>query len=1115
MATPDETRPAADGKGGGQGDRPADPKPADPKPGALPKIAWLLAVLVPPSALAGFWRDVVRDHAVLAVVLLAVYWALLTAGRFAAGFVRDLVTRRRAGWLDSADRALSLRFTRFRDKYLENLAGSLRYIDQKGLATVGFYAPELDEVFVDVSLAMRAPGLIQGDVLSGASGERPGGGHEPGPPESAERRSITDFLDQPEPRVLAIVGAPGSGKTTLLRHTARHICLDRDGRRRTVPILLYLRDHIAAITGNPRIGLADVLRGTLGRIGADEPPGWLEKRLEEGDCVVLLDGLDEVADLRDRRLVADWAERQIADHPRNDYVITSRPKGYRDAPLAGATVLQTRRFTDPQIATFVRSWYLAVERHIARPEGRDDEEVRRRAEQGADDLRARLRASPNLHELTVNPLLLTMIANVHRYRGALPGTRSDLYREICQVMLWRRTESKGLAVEPRGSQKELLLRHLAFEMMQRRVRDITAADCERILRPVLRRVPGELSAEDFLADAGSNGLVVERENGVFAFAHFTFQEYLAAEHILEKGPVRTLVRAVDDDWWRECTLLYAARADVDPIVEACLRSGTVTALALAFDCADEGRELGPELRARLDALLDASGTEDLERRRLMTAVTITRQLRSVIRTADGGRLCTTPVGAGTYELFRQETGAPPPDAPSGGDPNGPVLGVRARQARAFVQWVNELVRGESLYRLPTRAEITDPNAQSILYPAGSARHPESFWVTAAEQPERPVLWSPPDADASRALTAADVLAEARRDVDGAATVLAAVLALRAKASAAAALRLLDAVGDPDLDSAVARLPDAVSALDAAFAHGLIESLDTGFGLASAIAPDAHRVQKVAGELIDAEETAVLRILIRILAIDVAMDLSSLLGSGRATGVAELDTLKEPLRALERDTLRSRRRRNVPYQSVVSAGELLRYPASGNPEGLDENSAVLPLARARLDVQCLAVGPVLSWTADAMAASPDQPVKPFVVTAVDWPALADVLPHGSMMRIGSVAWEVERTALLTREALPTLDLSWTSGDDPSRAWLTELADATARTAAPWLARKSDAGREEVGRMRLSALCLAAESRIRGNRDLAVRWAAHAAAITWLQKRREGALPPVEAIVLASD
>ena len=318
-------------------------------------------------------------------------------------------------------------------------------------------------------------------------------------------------------------------ETTLLRHTARQVCRAHRGRRRAVPILLYLRDHVAAIVSMPDVALPELLRGMLGPYRADEPAGWFEQRLRDGDCVVLLDGLDEVARQEDRGGVADWVERQIRQYPKNDYVITSRPQGYRTTSIDGATVLQVRSFTDEQVTRFVRGWYLAVERHST---GTAGEDVGLRAASDADDLLTRLNDAPGLYDLTVNPLLLTMIATVHRYRGALPGSRADLYGEICQVMLWRRQEAKKLPIELDGDKKEALLRGLAFTMMQQRVRDLPRADLLAEIRPGLRRMSRNLTAEGFLTDIGSNGLLIERESGLYAFAHQTFQEYLAASYCI-------------------------------------------------------------------------------------------------------------------------------------------------------------------------------------------------------------------------------------------------------------------------------------------------------------------------------------------------------------------------------------------------------------------------------------------------------------------------------------------------------------------------------------------------------------------------------------------------------
>ena len=60
--------------------------------------------------------------------------------------------------------------------------------------------------------------------------------------------------------------------------------------------------------------------------------------------------------------VAAWVENQISLYPKNDFVITSRPSGYRNARIEGASVLQVRDFTPEQVTQFV-GWYQTVARH--------------------------------------------------------------------------------------------------------------------------------------------------------------------------------------------------------------------------------------------------------------------------------------------------------------------------------------------------------------------------------------------------------------------------------------------------------------------------------------------------------------------------------------------------------------------------------------------------------------------------------------------------------------------------------------------------------------------------------------------------------------------------------
>lgn len=452
-------------------------------------------------------------------------------------------------------------------RYREYLRSMLRRADDDGLVTTGFYRPDLDEIFVDVTLATL-----------------------PGTP---VRRHIREFLDHRRPSVITMIGAPGTGKTRLLQLTALELCRRRRGRRRTVPILLYLREHASGIAAEPSIAMSELLHRATNRYAQIAPVRWVERRLRSGDCVVMLDGLDEVEQLTDVNVIADWINRQAERYPRNDFVITSRPHGYHASGLRPATVLQTCDFTDDQAFAFIHRWYLALERQI-HPTGCEE-----RARLAADDLCRRLSSAPALAALTANPLLLTMIANVHRYRATLPGSRADLYEEIFEVALWRRQDTKRLIVSLPGDTKGAVLRHLALMMMQRGTRTLTRDEVVADLKLTLRHLSYIAPVDRLLTDITTTDLLVEREDGLYAFSHFAFQEHLAAQYIREKGLTHILADNVDNPWWRETTLLFSSRGNADEIMKACLSAGSKTAMFLAYALADEANDLDPELRKGL------------------------------------------------------------------------------------------------------------------------------------------------------------------------------------------------------------------------------------------------------------------------------------------------------------------------------------------------------------------------------------------------------------------------------------------------------------------------------------------------------------------------------------
>ncbi|WP_237110346.1 NACHT domain-containing NTPase [Nonomuraea sp. MG754425] len=670
-----------------------------PAPGSLIGKIVLLAVALGPPALAGagLWPQV-RAHPALAAGAVLMWWVLVLAGRLAAkvgGEVSAVWAPRMAG---AVDRAVMSR-TSYRSHYVAGLSRLLRFVDLEGVPTQGEHTLRLQDVYVDVSLVPRPLHGIAHEPYLGTAAPAPG-----------ERVSLRRFLAGAEPVVLAVVAGPGSGKTTLLRRTA----LERCGRRRGLPVLLLLRDHVKTIVDDPKVPLSAVIASEPWLHGA-VPASWFERSLGRGRCLVLLDGLDEVAGEEDRKKMVAWARAQIARYPGNDFVITSRPYGYESNPLNGASVLSVRRFTPAQVSRFVHGWYAAVE---ARATGEKGPHVAERARKSAGELLERLRGQASLHDLAANPLLLTMIVNVHRYRGALPGSRAELYGEMCQVLLYRRREAKGVAtaIELKGVQRERVLREVALRMMRGRLRDLTAGRLHRMVGPALGRIAARVDPEAFVEEVTRTGLLVERESGSYAFAHLTLQEYLAAARLREgdDGAGEVLAGHVDDPWWRETTLLWGAGSDVGVVVSACLESGSVPALSLAFDCQQEAAELAPELRARLDDLLSDPAPA---LRRVMSEVAVARSLRRVVTIGRDTEVCAVPVPVGLYRRFvLDEATAGRYRRPDGmrewPADDRPVSGVWDVDLGPFLAWVNERAQGVR-YRLPAPEECADPTVRLI------------------------------------------------------------------------------------------------------------------------------------------------------------------------------------------------------------------------------------------------------------------------------------------------------------------------------------------------------------------------------------------------------------------
>jgi len=348
-----------------------------------------------------------------------------------------------------------------------------------------------------------------------------------------------------------------------------------------LPVRVILRDF--ASRGLPEAGetagaehlwnfIADDLKAW-----PDYAPQLRDELLNKGG-LVLLDGLDEVPEANQRRVqIKQVVEDFAACFPHCRILITSRTYAYQkqDWRLPQFSEAVLAPFSAGQIRRFVEHWY----GHIGAVRGLQAEDAQGRAEL----LKSAIFNSERLTALAERPLLLTLMASLHAWRGgSLPEKREELYNDTVDLLLdwWERPKAvREASGQTRVEQPSLaewlkvdrqkvreLLNALAFAAHRGQPDLAGTADVpeDKLIAGLMRLSnnpdvkPGLLIK--YLSERA--GLLLPRGVEVYTFPHRTFQEYLAACYLTDHDypdQLAELVKA-DPNRWREVALLAGAKA---------------------------------------------------------------------------------------------------------------------------------------------------------------------------------------------------------------------------------------------------------------------------------------------------------------------------------------------------------------------------------------------------------------------------------------------------------------------------------------------------------------------------------------------------------------------------
>jgi len=500
--------------------------------------------------------------------------------------------------MDSLNEAVKWQFSGFDARYLICQGLDCQDDNPDGIKHEdGIFTPLLQEVFVPLRLTP--------DSVSA--------GYKMPPKDAAEAEAcrimlIWDLLQRVQTessyRQIAIRAWGGYGKTTLLKHVTYTYAKQAHRKYRApklVPFLLYLTrclPELQALPPDDPASLPKLLTEYhLPKLpqAADlkVPPNWARNLLNQGKALVMFDGFDEVPPT-ERPAVSEWLSRQMRHYPNSVFMITSRPTAYKDdytaqRPKASFWI---EDFNDEQRQRFVEQWYGCQERY--RRGGRNTPDVQQQAKRNAASLLAQLEARPELKAVAGNALLLHMMARFHQDKQGmeLPQRKVELYQDICELQLGRRPKAKGIALWLRVlSQRQEVLQIVALAMMQHSAQDregfkqIREQDLLALMvQPLLARDPDVLP-QDFLTQIVQvSELLVEKEKGIYEFAHLSFQEFLAASEVARLQQESILYEYFDVDVWKPTILFYANLVNPSRLIREALNRNAVD---LAYQISQE------------------------------------------------------------------------------------------------------------------------------------------------------------------------------------------------------------------------------------------------------------------------------------------------------------------------------------------------------------------------------------------------------------------------------------------------------------------------------------------------------------------------------------------------